>query len=170
MLGNQQDFIAFAAARGLTVEPDEALVALQKATDYLNVLCWKGELLQPDQLDCFPRINIPGYPLKDADGNTITEQLPGDAPLPDLPKPIPTKALECLYRLGMTSAEGVDLMPITEGGKQVLEERVEGAVTVRYDAGTIGAGVSLPFVDQLLEKLLECSTTSGLGNFNVYAG
>lgn len=70
----------------------------------------------------------------------------------------------------MTSAEGVDLMPITEGGKQVLEERVEGAVTVRYDAGTIGAGVSLPFVDQLLEKLLECSTTSGLGNFNVYAG
>lgn len=170
MLGNAADFIAFAAARGVTIEAEDAPIALQRATDYYNVLCWKGEVLQPDQSDCFPRINIPGYPLKDADGNVITEQLPDDAPVPDLPKPVPAKALECLYMLASCSAEGVDLMPITTGGSQVLEERIEGAVSVKYDAGTIGAGVSLPFVDQMLVRLLECTTTSGLGNFEVHAG
>lgn len=138
MIGTPTELIAFAGARGQTIETDDAVVALVKANDYLEGLKWIGSPVDADQEDIFPRI------VKGVEYET--------------PKKVTTAA----YRLAMASADGIELEVITEGGAQVLEERVEGAVTMKYAESTFGQGASFPWLDALLSGWIDDSAFNGL--------
>lgn len=145
MIGTTDGLIAFALARGQVIEQSEASIALVKAGDYLSALKWKGYPVDPDQDDIFPRTLVG----KDYEA--------------------PKKVVTAAYRLAMASAEGVDLEVITEGGAQVLEERVDGAVTVKYAENTIGQSAVFPWLDSLLGGWLETEVNESLA-FNCKVG
>ncbi|QHJ80232.1 MAG: hypothetical protein [Bacteriophage sp.] len=145
MIGTTAGLIAFAAARGQTITEDDAPVALTKAGDYLGGLSWKGSPVDPDQDDIFPRT------LNGTEYST--------------PKKVTTAA----YRLAMAAADGVDLEVVTEGGAQVIEERVEGAITMKYAESTIGQAAMFPWLDSLLNDWLAEAVNESLA-FNCKVG
>lgn len=164
MIGTPDDFISYAADRGTVITPEKATVALVKATDLLNLSCWVGE---QDGADAWPRTGLiyDGRPLLDAAGNKITGLSKGD--VVDQPA-IPLTVLNATYMLALDSFKGVDLMP-TIAGKQVIEERVEGAIDIKYAESSIGAAPVWPWWDQLLGPYITCEISTGI-NFNVYRG
>lgn len=145
MIGTPTALIAYASARGQAISTDEAPIALVKANDYLDGLLWVGLPVDEDQEDPFPRI-IKGQEVA-----------------------LPAKVTTAAYRLAMLAADDVDLEPVTEGGAQVIEERVEGAVTMKYAENTIGMLPSFPWLDGLIGKWLEDSAGDGLA-INVKVG
>lgn len=145
MIGTPSALIAYASARGQSIITAEAPIALVKANDYLNGLPWVGLPVDEDQEDPFPRI---------INGQEVT---------------LPAKVTTAAYRLAMLAADDVDLEPITEGGAQTIEERVEGAVAVRYAESTIGMLPAFPWLDGLIGKWLEDSAGDGLA-INVKVG
>lgn len=145
MIGSSADLIAFAIARGVTLDTTAAAVALQKSTDYLNGLCWIGTKTLAGQRDAWPRT--------DDDGT--------DLGLPDV-------VADAAYRLAMDASKGVDLMP-TFAGKQVLRERVEGAVDMTYAESTLYNGPVFPWLDGMIGEYLKCEEASGI-NFPVFRG
>lgn len=146
MIGTPDGLVAFASARGESINITDAAVALVKAGDYLGGLCWKGDPVSADQEDPFPRVI-----------NGTTYQTPA-------------KVTTAAYRLGMASADGVDLEPLTTGGAQVIEERVEGAVTMKYAEATIGQAPSFPWLDNLLSDWLDGDCLNESLAFNMKVG
>lgn len=147
------DLIAFAGKRGITLTADEAQIALTKANDLLATKCWKGYQFGED---AFPRtwLEYTGTPMLDINGQVIQGLTVGDI----VHDPAtPRTAQTGLFLLAMDSAAGVDLMPTT-AGKQVIEERIEGAVTMKYQEASIGAGPIFSYWDAMLApwELDEC--------------
>lgn len=142
------EFIMYAKDRGVVVDYPEASVALFKAWDYLSGLCWKGEPVDPDQTDIFPRI---------INGVTVDT---------------PRKVFIASWRLAMASLDGVDLEPVTGGGAQVIEERVEGAITMKYAESTIGSAAMFPWLDGLVNTWVDdaCGPDSLACNVKVRRG
>ncbi|QYA57213.1 putative head-tail adaptor [Escherichia phage KW1E_UTAR] len=148
MIGTIPELIVYASARGQSIEDTEGGVALVKANDYLSGLCWIGSPVDEDQDDPFPRI-IKGQQVE-----------------------TPKKVITAAYRLAMASAEGVELEQITEGGAQVIEERVEGAITMKYAEATIGSAASFPWLESLVGTWVDdsCGQNSLACNVSVRRG
>lgn len=150
MIGNTTDLIAYAAARDVTIDPAKASGLLQKATDYLDGLCWIGSRANDQQDDSWPRVDGQGKPIT------------GGAPAG-----IPKMILNASYRLAMEASTGVVLTP-SFAGKQVVEERVEGAVDIKYDKDSLYNAPSFPWLDAMLTDYIECEPS--LVNFSVMRG
>lgn len=174
MIGNVTEFIAYAAARGVVILPEEAPVFLTKAADYLAMMCWEGKSSSDDAP--WPRTGLvyDGSTLIDADGNVITEILVDGVMVPVKDGDVvpqaatPKSIITATYRLGMEVANGVDLMP-TVSGSQTLSERVEGAVAVTYAESSIGTPLVLPWLDNLIGSWTTCEPSNGV-NFSVSRG
>lgn len=159
------DLIAYAEKRGVTLTPAEASVALAKANDLLSTKCWKGYQFGDD---AFPRtwLEYTGTPLLDVNGKPIEGLTVGDIVKdPATPRTVQTG----IFLLAMDSAAGVDLMPTT-AGKQVIEERIEGAVTMKYQEASIGAGPLFAYWDAMLGAWELCGTDADGINFAVMRG
>lgn len=148
MIGTVPELIVYASARGQEIDDTEGGVALVKANDYLSGLCWIGSPVDEDQDDPFPRI-IKGQQVE-----------------------TPKKVTTAVYRLAMASAEGIELEQITEGGAQVIEERVEGAITMKYAEATIGSAASFPWLESLVGPWVDdsCGPNSLACNVSVRRG
>lgn len=131
------DLKAFADSRGYTIPTDDAECAqlLVQAMDYLEGLAWRGERGVSSQPLSWPRTGLR------FDG----VDLPDDA--------IPKQLVSVQCRLAVESQE-IDLVPSVAGGGAVTMERVEGAVTVQYEAGTNKAVPSFPWLFASLRGLV----------------
>lgn len=131
------DLRAFAAGRGYAIPADdtECSQLLMQAMDYLEGLQWRGQRSSVSQPLSWPRfgIRIDGVDLQD------------DA--------IPQRLVDVQCRLAIESQE-IDLTPSVAGGGAVTMERVEGAVTVQYEAGTNKAAPSFPWLYSSLRGLV----------------
>lgn len=109
---------AYASARGVTLSATDGDVEilLRKAADFLNSLeeQFKGERVDPLQSLVFPREGVYLF--------ASTTEFPDDE-IPEL-----LKTAQCQLAV---DAVATTLQP-NGSGREVLEERVEGAVTVRY--------------------------------------
>lgn len=178
MIGDVDQLIAYAAARGVAVAEDEAPVLLVKATDYLNTLKWVGKK-PAGQDDSWPRTGLVfnGTPLYDEDGDQITTIELDDgteAPLEDgdtlVEPPVTPRDIQlAAYRLAVLQGTGTDIMGDSAPGAKVLEERVEGAVTVKYAEGSLYDPLKITGFISLIENWLLCVPRSGV-NFNVERG
>ena len=137
------ELVAYGLERGITVTAVQAdgEVFLFNAMDDLNGRCWKGTRIDIDQELDFPRANIwrDGFIL------------PHDE--------IPNELKNGQLALALAAHEGTTLQPVTEaqGKGAVIEERVEGAVTIKYsDSGRALSTASVPEADAYL-RVLECS-------------
>lgn len=164
MIGTATDFIDFAKSRGKTVTAEQAATALIKAADLLALQCWYGDQSGDD---AWPRTGLvyDGRPMLDANYAKITGLTAGDV----VAQPaIPLSVLNATYFLALDSASGVNLMP-TVAGKQIVEERVEGAIDIKYAESSIGAAPYWPWWDSMLGPWMICEPESGI-NFTVYRG
>jgi hypothetical protein len=131
------DLKAFADSRGFTIPSvdTECEQLLVQAMDYLDGLEWRGERADPTQPLAWPRSGL---------------RLDGiDLPCNTIPRQI--IATQC--RLAVESQE-IDLTPSVAGGGAVTMERVEGAVTVQYEAGTAKNMPSFPWLYASLRGLV----------------
>lgn len=131
------DLRAFAAGRGYTVPTDDGECGqlLMQAMDFLEGKSWRGQRSDVVQPLSWPRAGVR------FDG----VDLPDDA--------IPQRLVDAQCRLAIESQE-IDLTPSVAGGGAVTMERVEGAVTVQYEAGTNKAAPSFPWFYSLLRGLV----------------
>ncbi|MDA8500484.1 DnaT-like ssDNA-binding protein [Citrobacter sp. Igbk 17] len=127
----------FAAGRGYTAPADDGECGqmLMQAMDYLEGQQWRGQRSSASQALSWPRAGVR------FDG----VDLPDDA--------IPQRLVDAQCRLAIESQE-IDLTPSVAGGGAVTMERVEGAVTVQYEAGTYKAAPSFPWLYSLLRGLV----------------
>lgn len=158
MLGNTTDYIAYALKRGVVIDPEMAGVQLVKATDYLNSLSWVGEKADPWQEDAWPRkgIEYGSAPLVMEDGTTIEVTSGADLTV----YPVPVSLITATYRLAMEVASGVDIMPTSKGGAKVIEERIEGAITMRYSEGSVYDLPEFPYLDSMIAMYIDGSSSS----------
>lgn len=131
------DLRVFTAGRGYTVPTDDSECGqlLMQAMDFLEGKSWRGQRSDVVQLLSWPRSGVR------FDG----VDLPDDA--------IPQRLIDAQCRLAVESQE-IDLTPSVAGGGAVTMERVEGAVTVQYEAGTNKAAPSFPWFYSSLRGLL----------------
>lgn len=158
MIGSVRDLIKFAAERGVTISEDEAPVLIAKANDYLETLNWLGSPVNPEQEFPWPRtgVDFNGSILQDEFGNAI-EISPG---VPFIASLIPRNVYRAIYRLCIEQKNGVDIQP-TVAGKQIIEERIEGALTFKYDSASIGNPPVFPWIDALLGRWIKGSVNGG---------
>lgn len=155
MIGTVAGFIAFAIARGVTVTDAQAGVALTKASDYIDGKDWDGI---PTTEAAWPRTGLvySGSLLIDAQGSPIVAEV-GDI----IDQPVtPQKVITASYRLALESAGGVDLQP-TVTSQQVVEERVEGVIDMKYSEAWLGVAPSFPWFDSLVYEWIIQSQWSG---------
>lgn len=157
MIGNVQDFITYAGARGVIIDPAQAPIFLVKATDLLNTMCWVGKPVDPDQEDSWPRVDNSGNAIVDEKASPVATD-----------SSIPAKIQISAFRLAMEVSGGVDLMPTT-AGKQTVKESVSGAVAVEYDVNSIGAKPDFPWFDSLVGDYVICDLGDSI-NFKVGRG
>ena len=138
MIGTAADLATFAAKRGEQIDSAQGEIYLVKANDFLANNCWLGEPVDPAQDDIFPRM-INGKQVE-----------------------APPSIIKAVYMLAMQVADGVDLMPVV-AGKQTIEERIEGAITVKYTADSIGSAPSFPWLDKLLSGWVDPNCDLGVG-------
>lgn len=135
------DLTTYADLRGATLPTTDAEkeALLMQAMDALNDRCWKGERVSTEQVLAWPRAGV--Y----RDG----QLLPHDE--------IPRELFYGQMALAI-AANSTTLMPTTEaqGKGPVTEERVEGAVTVKYaNPGKVLSVAAVADADALL-RVLEC--------------
>ena len=137
------DLVAYGLERGVTVTTTQAdgEVFLFNSMDVLNGECWRGTRIDIDQELDFPRANIwrDGFVL------------PHDE--------IPDELKNGQLALALAAHEGTTLQPVTEaqGKGAITEERVEGAVTVKYgDSGRTLSVASVPEANAYL-NILRCN-------------
>lgn len=123
-----EKFTEWAAARGHTIA--EPAVLLTKALDYMALLPWVGDKVNPEQVLDWPRVGVPGV-AADATPKAVVDA-------------------QCRLALAAVSA---DLMPNT-GGPQVVEKNLSGVGLFRYAEDTLGAGPSFPWLVPLLAGLV----------------
>ena len=149
MIGTAEEFISYAAARGVTVAEDEAPVLLVQATDYMNTFSWVGTV-PAGQDDSWPRNDV---------------YVNGEVPeTPFTPRSIVTAT----YRVALAIADGLNIMGAS-GGAKVTEERVEGAVAVKYAEDSLYDPVKITGFPQLISDWLLSPSGSAL-NFPVMRG
>ena len=135
------ELVAYGLERGITVTATQAdgEVFLINAMDDLNGRCWKGTRIDIDQELDFPRANIwrDGFIL------------PHDE--------IPTELKNGQMSLAL-AAINITLQPAqpAQGKGSIIEERVEGAVTIRYSGSGRVSTASVPEAEAYL-NVLECS-------------
>ncbi|TKU41553.1 hypothetical protein FDW94_17960 [Citrobacter sp. wls757] len=131
------DLRTFATGRGYTVPADDGECGqmLMQAMDYLEGKIWRGQRSSISQPLSWPRSGVR------FDG----VDLPDDA--------IPQRLVDAQCRLAIESQE-IDLTPSVAGGGAVVMERVEGAVAVQYEPGTIKAAPSFPWFYSSLRGLV----------------
>lgn len=146
MIGNVTDFIAYAAARGETIDASLAPIFLTKANDYIDRQCWVGDPSVAGQDGSWPRI---WFGASGEESGT------------------PGSIVTAVYRLAMAVNNGVDLDPVMSG-KQITKAAISGAVSVEYQESSIGNGPSFSWWDSLVGGWLLCEG-SGI-NFDVFRG
>lgn len=130
------DLREFAKSRGLDVPSDNQAceMLLIAAMDYLEVMHWKGKRVEPTQPLSWPRIGVTfeGYMIP--------------------PDEIPRRVIQAQCRLAVESQE-IELLPSFEGGPQVTQEIVTGAVSVSYAEGTANNAPKFTWLSGLLRGL-----------------
>lgn len=166
MIGNTTDFIAFAGQRGVIIDPAEAPMLLQSATDYLNIQPWIGDLADPVQEDSWPRINFtsPGGAFVYPDGSIVA--IDKGTWIAELTPASPRAVINAVYQLGMAAVD-TDLMPT--GGRAATTRETVGPITVEYAESTVGAEVGFQWWDFLLGAFLLDDGMSGC-NVDVFRG
>lgn len=126
---SRADYIAFAAARGVTIADEDATdVQLVKAMDYLLTRCYRGDPVKGDQGLPFPR---------------RVENFDGTLAFPDDEVPAGIKRGQMFAALAVR--DGVNLQPVSAGGAAVKREKV-GPIETEYDTAMTYDAPSLPAV------------------------
>jgi hypothetical protein len=144
------DTRVFAVARGITLPVTDAAVEvlLIRAMDYIEALRaeFQGSKLSKEQTLQWPRtgVVVDGFPVDD------------DA--------IPVCLVQAQMRLACYAQANGGTLTATSDGRVVIEERVEGAIDVKYaDHGDSAPQPQFPEADALLAPLLEGGGSSGFG-------
>ncbi|MFQ6284239.1 DnaT-like ssDNA-binding protein [Yersinia enterocolitica] len=130
------DLREYAGSRGYQIpyHNEECEKLLIIAMDYLEGLSWKGTRTVLTQPLAWPRSGV------------IFEGhfLPANE--------IPHKVIQAQCRLAI-EAQQIDLAPSFEGGAQVIQETVTGAVSVSYAEGTATSRPKFTWLDGMLRGL-----------------
>lgn len=141
------DLKKYAVDRQLTLPEDEAINAIMiAAMDYLESQKWLGTRTHINQPLSFPRSGL----LRDG------VSIPADI--------IPMQLINAQCRLAIESQNG-DLQPTL--GAEIVAERIEGAIDVKYAEGTNTGAPSFPWLKGLLSGLLDISDGFAINTFSV---
>lgn len=108
---SETDLVSFALARGVvlpfTSDPEKDAVAVLgiKGADYLKIMPWRGELVDPNQPMPFPRKNMDMSP-----------------PFPE--NAVPVAVVEAQKQLALLVKSGVEIMPTWSGAGFTIKEKV----------------------------------------------
>ena len=127
----------FATTRGYSLPDDdsECETLLMQAMDYLAGLSWRGGRSSPEQALPWPRSGVI------VDGGLLASDK------------IPLQLIQAQCRLAVEAQE-TDLSPSFNGGAEVVQEAVSGAVSVSYAPGTSSATPTFPWLTGLLRGLV----------------
>ena len=133
--------VSYAAQRGITLpfatdpEQDAVAVLAIKAMDYLMIMPWKGEPVDPDQTTPFPRKNM---------GNNFPDNR------------VPAAVIEAQLQLTLLSNAGTELIPVSLGTGLLIKEKIGPIENVYSEkAGVSVDGLPiLPGISALLEPWL----------------
>ncbi|MEY1578202.1 DnaT-like ssDNA-binding protein [Providencia manganoxydans] len=140
-----EDLKAYASARRLTLPNDTELPPLLiVAMDYLESQKWLGQRTEVDQPLSFPRRGLI------RDGVTISSER------------IPQQVIQAQCRLAIESQEN-DLQP-TLGG-EIIAERIEGAIDLKYAEGTNTGAPNFAWLKGLLSGLIDISEGFAINTF-----
>lgn len=140
---SRAEFIAYAAARGVTVADEDASdVYLVKAVDWLLTKCWKGDVTVETQALPFPR------QIFDNNGALLYDD-----------SSVPAAIKRAQMDLGLASKSGIDLLPNASGGQIVKREKI-GPIETEYLDGTATASPTFPAVEAAIAAF-----TCGQGRF-----
>lgn len=133
----------FAINRGLSLpnEDEKIVILLNKAMDYLETINWKGQPTNESQPLSWPRKDI----VKDS------RKIPSDL--------IPQQIIDAQCYLAIHSND-IDLLPVVNGGGEVLSESIAGALSVTYASGSKDDLPKIPFINRLLNGLCYSSNTA----------
>lgn len=138
------DLKAYASARQLTL-PNEGLeVLLTVAMDYLESQKWLGKRSNSTQLLSFPRTGLLH------DGVAIASDI------------IPSQLIQAQCRLAIESQES-ELQPTL--GAEVIAERIEGAIDLKYAEGTNTGAPNFAWLKGLLSGLIDISDGFAINTF-----
>jgi hypothetical protein len=138
----EAQIVAYAAARGVTLafntDPEKDAVAILgiKAADYLKIMPWKGEVVDPTQTMPWPRKNI------------VTPTWPEDA--------IPLAVVEAQLQLTLLANAGTVLIPTSSGIGYLIKEKIgpiENVYSEKVGVSSDGLPI-LPGIAALLDPWL----------------
>ncbi|MBH2977804.1 hypothetical protein I5R25_06050 [Serratia marcescens] len=123
----------FATTRGYSLPDDdsECETLLMQAMDYLAGQSWRGSRSSPDQMLPWPRSGVV------VDGVLLASDK------------IPSQIIQAQCHLAVEAQE-TDLTPSFNGGAEVVQEAVSGAVSVSYAPGTSNSVPTFPWLTGLL--------------------
>lgn len=139
----EDQIVSYASMRGVTLpfvsdsEKDAVAVLGIKAADYLRILPWRGELVDPSQPMPWPRKNLSGNP-------TIAD----DA--------VPPAVIEAQFQLTLLAKDGVVLLPTIAGTGFLIKEKIgpiENVYSEKVGLSENGLPI-LPGITGLLEPWL----------------
>lgn len=147
---SRAEYIAYAAARGVVIEDEDATdVQLIKAIDFLLTKCFRGDPTYPNvQALPFPR---------------HVENFDGTLAFPDDQVPNGIKRAQMEAALAVNN--GVDLLPVVEGGALILREKI-GPIETQFEEGSAYNSVTLPAVTAALSAF-ECGQGAGFRTVRV---
>ncbi|HEJ7118805.1 DnaT-like ssDNA-binding protein [Serratia sp. SM29] len=127
------DARAFAVGRGYQLPDDdhECETLLVQAMDYLAGQSWRGSRSSPVQALPWPRSGVI------VDGVLLASDK------------IPRQIIQAQCHLAVEAQE-TDLTPSFNGGAEVVQEAVSGAVSVSYAPGTSNSAPTFPWLSGLL--------------------
>lgn len=140
---SEQQVVTYAAMRGVTLpfntdaEKDAVAVLGIKAADYLRILPWKGDVVDPDQTMPWPRKNL-----------GVTPEFPDDA--------IPMAVVEAQLQLTLLVNGGTVLIPTSTGTGYLIKEKIgpiENVYSEKTGVTTTGLPL-LPGISALLDLWL----------------
>lgn len=133
----------FAINRGLSLpsEDEKIIILLNKAMDYLETINWKGKPTNENQPLSWPRKDI----VKDS------RKISSDV--------IPQQVIDAQCYLAIHSND-IDLLPVVNGGGEVLSESIAGALSVTYASGSKDDLPKIPFINRLLNGFCYSSNTA----------
>lgn len=142
------DLRGYAKTRGYEIpdSDDDCEQLLMQAMDYLAGLSWKGNRKSGDQPLAWPRTGImfDGYPIID---NAIPKQI-----------------VQSQCRLAI-DAQNIDLAPVIDGGGDVIQESISGAISVTYAEGTTSSAPKITWLNGALKGFI-----TGAGQIRVVRG
>ncbi|HBB9211362.1 TPA: hypothetical protein JRS25_004136 [Escherichia coli] len=131
---SEDDLVKFANDRGIKFDNSKASSSLINAMDYLSTLTYAGtkkSLTQP--LD-FPRVGLRG------DSSAFNGE-------------IPKRIITAQCRIAIEFSDSSSGAFIT-GSPEIIEERIEGAITTKYAQGTNDGQIKFPWLNALLGDLV----------------